>query len=178
MSCLNKHSAQLEEVWVGGSCCYVHVEVTSYTNWKTRRESLRFFTEGLQTGSLQLSSQPLFRRLCGTGRGSHRRWLFQSYLYSRSVSLQLMERRGERMGRAARSLSLLRGQQDPSMLPSLPPTERNWSLKTPQVFLWPCNTIMFNVLESWEWEHQSLPSCSVECSMSCAAYGRNRCLLL
>lgn len=68
--------------------------------------------------------QPLFRRLCGTGRSSHRRWLFQSYLYSRSVSLQLMERRGERMGRAARSLSLLRGQQDPSMLPSLPPSHR------------------------------------------------------
>lgn len=32
MSCLNKHSAQLEEVWLGGSRFYVHVEVTSYTN--------------------------------------------------------------------------------------------------------------------------------------------------
>lgn len=63
MSCLHKHSAQLEEVWLGGSCFYVHMEVTSFTDWKTRRVSLHFFTEGLQTESLQLSSQLIFRRL-------------------------------------------------------------------------------------------------------------------
>lgn len=56
----------------------------------------------------------------------------------------------------------------------LPPTERNRSLKTPQTFFWPCKTLMFNVLESWKWEYQSLPSCSVKCSMNCSAYGRKQ----
>lgn len=60
----------------------------------------------------------------------------------------------------------------------LPPTERNRSLKPPQIFFWPCKTLVFNALESWKWEYQSLPSCSVKCSMNCSAYGRNRCLLL
>lgn len=50
MSCLNKHSAQLEEVWLGGSCFYVHVEVTSYTNCKTRRDRLHFSRKGCRRG--------------------------------------------------------------------------------------------------------------------------------
>lgn len=42
----------------------------------------------------------------------------------------------------------------------LPPTlgERNWSLKAPPTFFWPCNILMSNVLESLKSEYLSLES--------------------
>lgn len=113
---------------------------------KNKESWFAFFHGRTANGSLQLSSQVIFGRLCETGRSSHRRWLFQSYLFSRCASPQLMETRGERMGRAARGPSLLWGQQAPS---TLPPTDRNRSLRTPQILFWPCKTLkMFNVPES------------------------------
>lgn len=134
MSCLNKHSAQLEEVWLGGSRLYVHMEVTSYTNWKTRRASLHFFfMEGLQTGSLQLSSHPIFRRLCEMGSSSHRsgggcsKVTFPAGVWAHSWWEQ--EEKGWAEQHGALPCCGINREMLPSLPPFLPLTERNWSLK-------------------------------------------------
>lgn len=128
MSCLNKHSAQLEEVWLGGSRLYVHMEVTSYTNWKTRRASLHFFFHGRTANGVPAAffTSHLQETLWnGKQQPQEWRWLFQSYLSSRCVGPQLMGTGGERMGRAARGPSLLWDQQGNAPLSSsLPPSHR------------------------------------------------------
>lgn len=139
MSCLNKHSAQLEEVWLGGSRLYVHVEVTSYTNWKTRRASLLFFLwkdcKWVPAAFFTTHLQETVWN--GKKHPQEWRWLFQSYPSIRCMSPQQKGTGGERMGRAARSLSLLWGQHGNIPLPPfLPPKERNWSLQnTTDIFL-------------------------------------------
>lgn len=85
MNCLNKHSAQLEEVWLGRSRFYIYMEVTSYTNWKTR-ELVCIFHGRTTNGSLQLFSKLIFKRFCETAKSSHTKSLFQSYLYSMCAS--------------------------------------------------------------------------------------------
>lgn len=178
MSCLNKHSAQLEEVWLGGSRFYVHVEVTSYTNWKTTRVSLHFLAEGLQTGPCS------FLHNWPTGYCVKWKKQPQEVAVPQVPFQQVWElpADGNTKGKDGQSstgpfpAAVTRLQ--PRSSPSIPPTERKWALKMPPVFFWPWKTLMLNVLGSWKWEYQSLRSCSVKCSMNCSAYGRNRCLLL
>lgn len=92
---------------------------------KNKEREFAFFHGRAADGVPAAFLQPLLRRLCGTGRSSHRRWLFPSYLYSRSVSPQLMERRGERMGREHGASPCCGANRiHPCSPPSLPPSHR------------------------------------------------------
>lgn len=164
MSCLNKHSAQLEEVWLGGSRFYVHMEVTSYTNWKTR-VSLHFFFHGRTANGVPCSflhnwsSGDSVKGEGAAPGGGCSKVTFAAGVWAHSWGEH------EEKGWAEQHRAFPCCGANRLHPPSLP-QKGNQSLKTPQVFFWPCKTLMFNVVESWKWEHQSSPSCSVKCSMS------------
>lgn len=125
--------------------------------------SLHFFTEGLQTGPcsfLHWSSGDSVKWEEAATRGGCSKVTFTAGEWA-----QRWWKHKEKGWAEQHKLH-------PHSPPSIPPTQRNWSQKTPQIFFWPCKTLMFNVLASWKWEYQSLPSCSVKCSMKCSACGR------
>lgn len=140
-----------------------------------------FFCGRTANGSLQLSSQPIFRKLCETGRSIHRSGGGCSKVTLPSGVWAHSKREQEEKGWAEQHGAFPCCGASMEIFPSLPsslPKKGIGHYKTPQIFFWPCKTLTFSVPESWKWEYQSLPSCSVKCSMNCSAYGRNTFLLL
>jgi len=153
MNCLNKHSAQLEEVWLGRSRFYIYMEVTSYTNWKTR-VSLHFSWKDDKWVPAAFLKTDLQRALWNRKQQPHWTTVPKPPLqHARSPAGATAEprdgntrrkdrqppptqRRGAVPSRKARGLH-------PRDAPSLPPTprERNRSLEAPRTFFWPCNTL-------------------------------------
>lgn len=133
MNRLNKHSAQLEEVWLGRSHLYIYIHGSHIIyRLKNKGVSLHFPWE-----DYKWVPAAFFKRLCETGRSSNTESRFQSYLYSMCASplkpatwLQHEKKRWTAPNRCSAPVvqaSSLMGSLQTPLLPSLPFPEEDIS---------------------------------------------------